>query len=140
MYIQDTLSPYMELEHRGIQYANCRDFSHISRYKGMRQIVHNPNDSDRFIALENCNPFSTSCDVVYHTVKEIERNRLDLIADKYLGSASYSWVIAYFNRISDGFSISPGQRLAIPKNISSLFATGEILAPISAFQLNLGSE
>lgn len=140
MKIQNTLTPYKELEHGGIQYTTCRDYGHISRHKGLRQVVHGPNSSDRFIALETPNPFVTSTDVIYHDVKSHEENRLDLIAYQYLGAASYAWVIAYFNEIEDGFTIREGQRLAIPKSLSSLFNKGELLAPISALQLNLGSE
>lgn len=140
MYIQDTLTPYAKIEHESIQYTNCRDFKHLCRYNGLRQIVHEPQSYDRFIALETFNVFSSNAEVVYHTVKHSETNRLDLIAYDYLGSASYSWVIAYFNNIEDGFTAYEGQQLAIPKDISSLLATGELLAPISAFRLNLGTE
>ena len=97
-------------------------------------------DSDRFIALETVNAFTTQCEVTYYTVPAHEENRLDVIAYKTLGSAQYSWVIAYFNQLEDGFSVREGVVLAIPKNISSLFNTGEILASVSALQLNLGRE
>ena len=69
-----------------------------------------------------------------------EENRLDLIANTYLGSATYSWVIAYFNQIEDGYTVREGQTLIIPKTITSLFSDGEILAPITALALNLGEE
>lgn len=140
MYIQNTLVPYCEIEHKGIQYTTCREYSHISRYACLRQVVHNPRYSDRFIALETPNSFSSNVDVVYHDVKAHEENRLDLIAYQYLGTAQYAWVIALFNNIQDGYTIHEGQRLAIPTNISSLFGKGEILAPVSALKLNLGSE
>lgn len=140
MKFYDTLIPYEVLEHKGIQYTVCRDFSHISRYKGLRQVIHCPQDESRFISLETPNQFSTNIDVMYYDVPAVEENRLDIIAHKYLGSASYSWVIAYFNGIEDGFTVYEGQRLKIPKSVSSLFNKGEILAPVPAMQLNLGSE
>lgn len=140
MYIQNTLVPYCEVEHKGIQYTTCREYSHISRYACLRQVVHNPGYSGRFIALETPNSFSSNVDVVYHDVKAHEENRLDLIAYQYLGTAQYAWVIALFNNVQDGYTIHEGQRLAIPTNISSLFGKGEILAPVSALKLNLGSE
>ena len=140
MYIQNTLTPYSEIEHKGIQYTTCRDFSHISRHSCLRQVVHNPGDSDRFTALETANGFSTDSSVVYHDVKSYEENRLDIIAYNYLGSAQYAWVIALFNNIEDGYTIREGQRLSIPTSLSSLFGKGEILAPVPALQLNLGSE
>lgn len=141
MKFYDTLVPYKVIDHKGIQYTVCRDFDSISRYKGLRQVIHNPNDTDRFIALETPNAFHTNeIAVTYYDVPAQEENRLDIIAHKMLGSAQYSWVIAYFNGIEDGFTVREGQRLKIPKTISSLFSSGEILAPISALQLNLGSE
>ena len=140
MKVQDTLIPYREIEHKGIQYSTCRDFSHISRHACLRQVVHNPADTDRFVALETPNGFTTQSDVVYHDVKAHEENRLDIIAHHYLGSAKYSWVIALFNNIEDGYTVAEGQRLAIPKDISALFAKNEMLAPVPAMKLNLGEE
>ena len=69
-----------------------------------------------------------------------EENRLDLIAYSELGSASYAWVIAYINQITDGFTAPEGQRLMIPESISALFAKGQLLASISPSVLNLGTE
>lgn len=140
MFVQDTLTPYCEVEHKGIQYTTCRDFSHISRHACLRQVVHNPGYSDRFVALETANGFASHSEVIYHDVKSHEENRLDILAYQYLGSAQYAWVIALFNSIEDGYTIREGQRLAVPKSLSSLFNNGEILAPVPATQLNLGSE
>ena len=76
----------------------------------------------------------------WHEVESVEENRLDLIAYKYLGSASYSWVIAYFNQIEDGFTCRLGQKLMIPKSVTDLMQTGEILQPVTALTLNLARE
>ena len=141
MKIRNTLNPYKELPYDGIQYGVCRDYNHISRYKALRQVTHNlTDDSIRFVALETPNAFSTEADVLFYDVSVTEENRLDLIAKKHLGSASYAWIIAYFNNIEDGFTVRAGQRIRIPKAISSLFNSGEVLAPISPLQLNLGTE
>lgn len=140
MNVIDVLTPYEELEHSGIQYAVCREFNHISRYRCLRQVVRNPNSDDRFISLETPNSFTTNCDIIYYDVSQSEENRLDLIAAKLLGAASYSWVLAYFNGIEDGFTVRPGQRLVVPKYFSSLFSDGEILTPVTALQLNIGDE
>lgn len=136
----DTLIPYCTVEHTGIQYTVCNDYKHISRYKGLRQLVHNPNDSDRYITLETPNNIISNAQFVYYDVPAIEENRLDLIAYKFFGSAQYSWIISYFNGIEDGYSVYEGQRLKILKNFTDLFSTGEILASIPTMQLNLGSE
>ncbi len=136
----DTLLPYGLVEHTGIEYTVCRDFNHISRYKGLRQVVHNPQESDRFITLETPNPLITNARFRYYDVPATEENRLDLIAYKFFGSAQYSWVISYFNGIDDGFTVVEGQRLKILDNFTDLFSKGELLASIPALQLNLGTE
>ena len=137
----DTLVPHKTIEYKGIQYTVCRDYSHISRYRGLRQVVFMPDDPERFTALETANAIiSNKLPVKFHTVTVTEENRLDLIAYKELGSVSYAWVIAYMNRIVDGYTVHEGQRLTIPINITSLFSKGELLAPVSPSALNLGSE
>lgn len=136
----NTLVPYCTVKHTGIQYAVCRDYNHISRYKGLRQIVHNSNDNDRFIALETANPIVSNAKFIYYDVPATEENRLDLIANKFFGSPQYSWIISYFNDIEDGYTVSEGSRLKILKNFTDLFNTGNLLAPIPALILNLGSE
>lgn len=139
--INDLTKPYDTIPHEGIAYSVCKDFNHISRYRNLRQVVHLPNSADRYITLETVNPLTTNnLEVIYHEVELSEENRLDLIANKYLGSASYSWVIAYFNSIEDGYTVRQGQMLIIPKTITSLFSGGELLAPITALRMNLGEE
>ena len=78
--------------------------------------------------------------VKYHQVTALEENRLDLIANAELGSVTYAWIIAYLNKIADGYTVHEGQRLMIPTSITALFNTGELLAPVSPSVLNLGSE
>lgn len=142
MFILTPNEPYSELEHKGIDYSCCRDFNYISRYRGLRQVIHSPDDlEDRMVALENPNPFtSANMEIIWHEVTNSEENRLDLIAYKYLGSAQYGWVIAYFNTIEDGFTCHTGQKLMIPTGITSLMQSGEILQNVTALKLNLGSE
>lgn len=125
----------------GIQYSVCRDYDHISRHRGLRQVVHGPDSVDRYMALEVPNPIEESgVNFVYHEVTPNEENRLDVIANNYLGSASYSWAIAYYNSIEDGYTARPGQKLRIPDSITSLMTTGNLLQSVTALQLNLGSE
>lgn len=139
--IQDTTKPYSQIEYEGIQYSTCKDFNHLSRYRGLRQVVHNYNSvENRFTALETPNPFSSNVAVKYHEVTADEENRLDIIAHRHLGSARYSWVIAYFNKIEDGFTVRVGQTLIIPKDVTSLLKQGELLGNVSALRLNLGTE
>lgn len=141
MFILNTLSPYKVLPRTGIQYSVCRDYDHICRHRNLRQVVHGPDASDRFMALETPNPVvENNLSFVYHEVTPDEENRLDVIAYNYLGSASYSWTIAYFNAIQDGYTVRPGQVVRIPSNITSLMTTGNIMQSVTALQLNLGSE
>ena len=141
MQFYNTLIPYKILDYTGIEYNVCKDYNHISRYKGLRQVAHNPDsNTDRFVTLEIPNVFRSNVEVQYYDVKTFEENRLDLIAEEFLGSATYSWVIAYMNNIEDGFTVKPGQRIMIPKTFTSLFNSGEILASIPATKLNLGTE
>lgn len=141
MEIYNTLIPYYDIPYQGIAYGHCRDFDHISRYKGLRQVTHNAEDPEtRFIALETPNPFTTNLEVKYYEVPAHEENRLDVIAYKLLGSAQYSWVLSYFNQIEDGFTVREGTRLVYPESISSLYQNHEILASVSALSLNLGTE
>lgn len=139
--IRDLTKPYKTIPHTGIVYSTCKDYDYISRYRNLRQIVHLPDSVDRYITLETVNPLVTNnLRVIYHKVELIEENRLDLIANKYLGSATYAWVIAYFNSIDDGYTVHEGQTIIIPKNVTDLFSAGEILAPVTALKLNLGEE
>lgn len=141
MQFYNTTTPYQVIPYRRIQYGVCRDFSYICRYRGLRQITHSPDDiEDRVITLETPNVFQTNIDVDVYEVPSHEENRLDLIAYKHLGSADYAWVLAYFNGISDGYTVREGQKLNIPKAITQLFNKGEILESIPPLALNLGSE
>ena len=140
MKFPDTLEPYAIVDRSDIVYSVCRDFDHISRYKGLRQVIHEGDKPARYIALETVNSVQSSVPVNYYTVTKQMENRLDLISYKFLGSPTYAWVIAYVNDIADGFTCPEGMSLAIPTSISSLFGAGELLAAVSAMKLNLGSE
>lgn len=140
MIFPDTYNLYDKVERDRIQYTYCVDFKHISRYRALRQVIHQGNSDGRYIALETVNSFDTGTAMKRITVTAELENRLDLIAEKELGSATYAWIIAYVNRISDGFTALEGSELLVPNSVSSLFSNGEMLAPISAVKLNLGSE
>lgn len=136
----DTLVPYKVIPYSGIQYAVCRDFKHISRYKGLRQVAHNPTKPDRFVTLELTNSTTINASYRYYTVPTLEENRLDLIAYKFYGSPNYSWIVSYMNNIEDGYTVYAGQKIKILNNFTDLFSKGELLASIPPMSLNLGSE
>lgn len=50
----------------------------------------------------------------FHQVKPGEKNRLDLIADKYYNDAKFWWIIALANDIQDPFYLEQGIVLRIP--------------------------
>lgn len=136
----NTWEIYKEVERDPIQYTYCTAYDHISRYRALRQIIHQGLSEDRFIAPETVNPFDTNAELKYYTVPSTLENRLDLIARDQMGSCTYAWVIAYINRIQDGFTVLEGTQLAIPVSFTSLFEQGELLESITATKLNLGSE
>lgn len=140
MQFYDTLRPYKILDYKGIQYGVCRDFDHISRYRGLRQLVHNPDDEDRFVALESPNAFKSQIAVHFYTVPVYYENRLDIIAYEQLGNANYAWMIAYINQLDDGYNIREGQVLQIPNSVTDFFNKGEILESVSPSMFNLGEE
>ena len=140
MRFTDTWTPYKEVERDPIQYSYCTDYDHISRYRALRNVIHQGQSPDRFMALETVNPFSTNAKMESYIVPSHLENRLDIIAEEKLGSATYAWIIAYVNHIQDGFTALEGTELKIPTSLSELFDVGEVLAPISANRLNLGSE
>lgn len=140
MKFNDTWNTYDEVERDPIQYTYCVDYDHISRYRGLRQVIHQGLSEDRFVALETVNTIPEGVDVRYYTVPNRLENRLDIIAQEELGSATYAWIIAYFNKIQDGYTVIEGTKLALPVSISALFQKGQLLASITASKLNLGSE
>ena len=141
MEFYNTLTPYKVIEYEGIQYGVCRDFKHISAYRGLRQVTHNPiTVEDRYVALETPNPFTTNSTVAYYDVPAYQENRLDIMSEELLGDATYSWVLSYFNSISDGYTALTGQRIVVPRAITALFNKQEILAPVNPTALNLGTE
>ena len=140
MIFPDTYSPYKVVERDRIQYTYCADYNHISRYRALRQVVHQGQSDDRFIALETTNPISSSVSMTRYTVPAHLENRLDLIAEEHLGSATYAWIIAYVNRIQDGYTVIEGTELAIPVSVTSLFESGQLLEPVQVTKINLGSE
>lgn len=139
--VRDLTQPFSTVEYGGIAYSVCREYNHISRYRNLRQVVHEPDSADRYVTLETVNAVTTNnLEIIYHVVELSEENRLDLIANKYLGSSTYSWIIAYFNQIDDGYTVREGQTIIIPRSVTALFANGEMLAPVTALRLNLGEE
>lgn len=138
--LTDSYSMPEEVERDPIQYTYCVNYDHISRYSNLRQVIHQGKSPERYIALETVNGLGQAGATNKYTVPKNRENRLDLIAEELLGSATYSWIIAYLNKISDGFTVLEGTELVVPANLTSLFEKGGLLASVSPTKMNLGSE
>ena len=139
--LHDTTRPYKVLDYKGIEYTVCNSYSHISRYRRLRQVIHYLEGTDRFISLEIQNSYQyTGIEYEYYTVTIDRENRLDLIANDYFGTPMYSWVISYINGIDDGFTVHEGQSLMIPTSLNGLYRSGSVLSSIPVTSLNLGTE
>lgn len=136
----DTWRPYRKVKRDPIQYTYCVDYDHICRYRALRQVIHQGQSKSRYIGLETTNAFKTYANMRTYTVPSHLENRLDIIARDQLGSAEYAWVIAYINKIPDGFTVLEETQLKIPNSITDLFNKGELLESIPATKINLGSE
>lgn len=136
----DTWRPYRKVERDPIQYTYCVDFDHLSRYRTLRQVIHEGKKPSRYVGLETTNAFNSEAHMNTYIVPHNLENRLDLIARDQLGSAEYAWVIAYINKIADGFTVLEGTQLRIPDSITALFDKGEILSTVDVTKINLGSE
>ena len=139
--LHDTTKSYDKVDYNGIEYTTCKDFSHISRYKRLRQVIHYLDGTDRFLTLEIQNSYDyENVAIEYYQVPVEEENRLDLISYRFYNTTSYAWVIAYVNGISDSYTVYEGQTLIIPTNITDLFKNGNVLSSIPVSSLNLGTE
>jgi hypothetical protein len=52
-----------------------------------------------------------------------QSDRLDLLARRYYGDASYWWIISIANNLNDAsLSMEPGKQLRIPGNLSNIIS------------------
>lgn len=140
MQFNDTWRVYKKIKRDPIQYTYCVKYDHLCRYMTLRQVIHEGNHPSRFTSLETTNHFKTNAAMRIYVVPSHLENRLDVIAYNELGSSRYAWVIAYINKIHDGYTVLEGTQLQIPTSITQLFESGEILGAIEATKINLGSE
>ena len=103
-----------------------------SRYKNFRPIKSFTNDPRRLETFPSINMNDLA--VIPHTViKFKETDRLDHLAENFLGSATYWWAICLMNDLDNPFSykLLPGFLLKIPNTISPL---------LTLIQLNKGTK
>ena len=88
-----------------------------SRYKNFAQVRSFPQD---YFRLETFPPISATDlrNIPHTTIVFKETDRLDHLAEKFMGSATYWWVICLMNNLENPFSykLLPGVRLMIPNN------------------------
>ena len=104
----------------------------VSRYRNFRKVKSFAKDPRRLETFP-----SISMDdllIIPHTIiKFKETDRLDHLAERFLGSATYWWAICLMNDLNNPFSykLLPGFLLRIPNTIDSI---------LSLIQLNKGTK
>ena len=97
-----------------IKYNSSKSFNNISRYQNCRVIYNSDVDASYFEILNNSIIDTKNYPPQYHLVEKSERNRLDIIANKYYNDPSLYWVIARANNMIDPFIVIPNTVLTIP--------------------------
>ena len=92
-----------------------------SRYRNFRTVKSFPTDKRRLETFPSIsmNDLST----LPHTIiKFKETDRLDHLAERFLGSATYWWIICMMNGLENPFSykLLPGYLLKIPNNAETI--------------------
>ena len=89
----------------------------MSRYKNFSKVRSSQID---YFRLETFPPISASelRNIPHTTIIFKETDRLDLLAEEFMGSATYWWVICLMNNLENPFSykLLPGVRLVIPND------------------------
>ena len=103
-----------------------------SRYRNFKQVKSFVKDPRRLETFPSISMDDLS--VIPHTIiKFKETDRLDHLAERFLGSATYWWAICLMNDLDNPFSykLLPGFLLKIPNTMDSI---------LSLIQLNKGSK
>ena len=103
-----------------------------SRYKNFRAVKSFPSDPRRLETFPSISTIDLS--LIPHTIiKYKESDRLDQLAERFLGSATYWWAICLMNDLDNPFSykLLPGFLLKIPNNVAPI---------LSLIQLNKGTK
>lgn len=121
-----------------IQYLNPYTYTKPSRYAKLRTIKKEGVDNS-YHEVVNATPLVDVSDCQLFRVTGNYINRLDLIAEKFYGDASFWWYIAKQNAIPD-FDIVPADTVLQIPPYDSLMSDGRVLEPLSYVYLNLGKE
>ena len=103
----------------------------VSRYRNFRRVKSFPRDPRRLESFPSISMIELAA--IPHTIiKYKETDRLDHLAENFLGSATYWWAICLMNDLDNPFSykLLPGFLLKIPNSIDPI---------LNLIQLNKGT-
>lgn len=103
--------------------ANAENSS-TSRYNLLRVIS---DGKFRYLETQNQRHIPEKDSDIYHVVTNEERDRLDIISNKFYQTPTFWWAIALANDLIDPFNIEPGTTLRIPSRDQLYNATNRIL-------------
>ena len=104
----------------------------VSRYRNFRKVKSFAKDPRRLETFPSIS--MTELSVIPHTIiKFKETDRLDQLAERFLGSSTYWWAICLMNDLDNPFSykLLPGFLLKIPNTIDPI---------LNLIQINKGSK
>ena len=94
-----------------------------SRYKNFAQVRSSKVD---YFRLETFPPISSADlqNIPHTTIVFKETSRLDHLAEEFMGSATYWWIICLMNNLENPFSykLLPGVLLRIPNNPDAIIS------------------
>ena len=92
-----------------------------SRYKNFRAVKSFANDPRRLETFPSIR-MEDLANVPHTIIKFKETDRLDHLAQRFLGSATYWWIICMMNGLENPFSykLLPGYLLKIPNNAETI--------------------
>ena len=121
-----------------IRYLNPYNYTKPSRYSKLRTIKQDGIEK-AYHEVVNATPLVDVSSCQLFKVTGLYINRLDLIADKFYGDASFWWYIAKQNGITN-FEVVPADTVLQIPPYDSLMTDGRVLEPLSYVYLNLGEE
>ncbi len=95
-----------------IQLPNSTRFGFTTLYQ-WRDSQGNPVNVHLFGTWEPPQ-FEPSDEDIFHPITQMDVGRLDLISQKYYGTPTYWWIIAYVNDIDDFLTMDVGKKIRIP--------------------------
>ena len=103
-----------------------------SRYKNFRAVKSFPTDPRRLETFPSIS-MNELLSIAHTIIKFKESDRLDHLAERFLGSATYWWAICLMNDLDNPFSykLLPGFLLKIPNTMGSI---------LNLIQLNKGTK